>query len=62
MDLNDVRIAFTLASLALFVALVLHTWSQRRGCEHEAAAALPFVSEDNAEGSGGASRQGEPRE
>ncbi len=50
MDLNDVRIAFTLGSLVLFVALVLHTWSRRRGREHEEAAALPFAE------------QGEPRE
>ncbi len=46
MDLNDVRIAVTLASLVLFVALVLHTWSRRRLRDHEAAAALPFTGDE----------------
>ena len=53
MDLNDIRSAVTLASLVLFVALALHTWSRRRRAEHEAAAALPFASDsegDNEEG------------
>ncbi|MCW5636858.1 MAG: cbb3-type cytochrome c oxidase subunit 3 [Rubrivivax sp.] len=45
MDLNDIRVAVTVASLVLFVALVLHTWSRRRRNEHEAAAALPFADE-----------------
>jgi cbb3-type cytochrome oxidase subunit 3 len=48
MDLNAIRIAVTVTSLVLFVALVLHTWSRRRSAEHDAAAALPL--------------QGEPRE
>ncbi len=55
MDINDLRIAVTLASLVLFVALMVHTWSRRRIAEHEAAARLPFV-EDEA----GAQNQGEP--
>jgi cytochrome c oxidase cbb3-type subunit 4 len=42
MDLNDIRSAVTLASLVLFVALLLHTWSRRRHDEHRSAAALPF--------------------
>ena len=45
MDLNHIRIAVTLASLALFVALVRHTWSRRRAPEHEAAAVLPFAGD-----------------
>jgi hypothetical protein len=45
MDMNDIRIAVTLGSLALFVALVWHTWSRRRSPEHEAAAILPFTDE-----------------
>jgi cbb3-type cytochrome oxidase subunit 3 len=45
MDLNDIRVAVTVAGLVLFVALVLHTWSRRRRNEHEAAAALPFADE-----------------
>jgi len=45
MDLNDVRIGVTLVSLALFVALMAHTWSRRRAGEHEAAARLPFQEE-----------------
>ena len=45
MDVNDVRIAVTLISLLLFVALVLHTWSRSRRGEHEEAALLPFRGE-----------------
>ncbi|GMV47574.1 MAG: hypothetical protein AMXMBFR66_29720 [Pseudomonadota bacterium] len=51
MDLNDLRIAVTLASLALFLALVAHTWSRRRAREHEAAAMLPFQEEAGQEDS-----------
>jgi cytochrome c oxidase cbb3-type subunit 4 len=47
MDINDMRIAVTVASLALFVALVAHTWSRSRRSEHEAAAMLPFVDEES---------------
>ena len=46
MNLNDVRIAVTLASLALFVALIVHTWSRRRSAEHEEAALLPFADDE----------------
>jgi cytochrome c oxidase cbb3-type subunit 4 len=46
MDINDLRIAVTVASLLLFIALVAHTWSRRRAAEHEEAARLPFVEDD----------------
>ncbi len=45
MDVNTLRIAVTVASLALFVALMLHTWSRLRRNEHDAAAMLPFADE-----------------
>ena len=45
MDINDLRVAVTLASLVLFLALVAHTWSRRRRTEYEAAAQLPFIEE-----------------
>jgi cbb3-type cytochrome oxidase subunit 3 len=44
-DLNTLRIAVTLASLLLFVALVVHSWSRRRAAEHADAAMLPFIDE-----------------
>ncbi len=47
MDVNDLRVAVTVVSLVLFVALILHTWSRRRRVDHEEAAMLPF-SEDQA--------------
>jgi hypothetical protein len=53
MDFNDLRIAVTLASLALFVALTLHTWSRRRSAEHEAAALLPFADDEGLTGARG---------
>ncbi len=46
MDINDLRIGVTLVSLALFIALMVHTWSRRRQPEHEAAARLPFIGDD----------------
>jgi cytochrome c oxidase cbb3-type subunit 4 len=46
MDVNDLRVAVTVLSLLLFVALVAHTWSRRRGPEHEEAARLPFVEDE----------------
>ena len=45
MDVNDLRVAITVASLVLFVALMAHTWSRRRNAEHEEAALLPFMDE-----------------
>jgi cytochrome c oxidase cbb3-type subunit 4 len=62
MDLNDIRIAVTLASLLLFLALVLHTFNRRRRTEHEAAAALPFADDGADPVPGGAGQQGERRE
>ena len=47
MDLNDVRSAVTLLSLALFVALMAWTWWPARKSAHEAAAQLPFDGEAN---------------
>jgi cytochrome c oxidase cbb3-type subunit 4 len=46
MDINDMRIAVTVISLLLFVALVAHTWSRRRSAEYASAALLPFVEDD----------------
>lgn len=48
MDINDIRVAVTLASLVLFVALMAHTWSRRRKAEHSDAALLPFLGGDDA--------------
>jgi cytochrome c oxidase cbb3-type subunit IV len=48
MDVNDLRVAVTLISLVLFLALMAHTWSRRRQAEYEAAARLPFLEDDAA--------------
>ena len=45
MDINDLRIAVTVASLVLFLALMVHTWSRNRRREHEAAARLALVED-----------------
>ena len=45
MDVNDLRVAITVASLVLFIALMLHTWSRRRRAEYEEAAMLPFAED-----------------
>jgi cytochrome c oxidase cbb3-type subunit 4 len=59
MDINAIRIAVTLVSLGLFIALVLHTWSRSRKAEHEAAAQLPFM--DDAGTPNAPARQGEDK-
>ena len=45
MDVNELRIAVTVISLLLFVALMAHTYSRRRRRDHEEAALLPFAGE-----------------
>jgi cbb3-type cytochrome oxidase subunit 3 len=49
-DLNYVRIGVTLVSLALFIGLMVHTYSRARTREHDAAARLPFESEETPQG------------
>jgi cytochrome c oxidase cbb3-type subunit 4 len=46
MDVNDLRVAITLGGFALFIALMVHTWSRRRQSDHEAAAMLPFLEDE----------------
>jgi cbb3-type cytochrome oxidase subunit 3 len=46
MDINTLRIGVTLASLALFVALMLHTFSRRRRDEFAQAEQLPFLGDE----------------
>ena len=43
MDVNTLRIAVTVAGLALFLVLVIHTWGRHRRADHDAAAMLPFA-------------------
>ena len=45
MDINSLRIAVTVASFVLFLALVVHSWSRRRAQEFHDAAMLPFLDE-----------------
>jgi len=48
MDVNDLRAVVTLMGFVLFLALVVYTYSHRRRGEHEEAAMLPFIEDDNA--------------
>jgi len=48
MDVNDLRAVVTLMGFVLFLALVVYTYSRRRRGEHEEAAMLPFIEDDNA--------------
>jgi cbb3-type cytochrome oxidase subunit 3 len=48
MDVNDLRVLVTVSGLVLFLLLVVHTYSRRRSADHEAAALLPFLEDDNA--------------
>jgi cbb3-type cytochrome oxidase subunit 3 len=43
MDVNTLRVAVTVAGLALFLVLVIRTWSRSRRAEHDSAAMLPFL-------------------
>jgi cytochrome c oxidase cbb3-type subunit 4 len=46
MDLNDVRIGVTLASLLLFVGIVAWTWRPKRRDAFREAAQLPFREDE----------------
>jgi len=48
MDVNDLRAVVTLMGFVLFLVLVVYTYSRRRRGEHEEAAMLPFIEDDNA--------------
>ena len=41
-DINDLRSIFTVATFAVFIAIVWWAWSGRRGEEFRAAALLPL--------------------
>jgi cytochrome c oxidase cbb3-type subunit 4 len=45
MDINLIRSAVTLLSLALFIGLMVWTWRPTRRGAYEAAAQLPFDGE-----------------
>jgi cytochrome c oxidase cbb3-type subunit IV len=42
MDVNVLRIAVTVVSLAIFVAIVIWAWSRRNQAAFDEAAQLPF--------------------
>ncbi|MDZ5460037.1 cbb3-type cytochrome oxidase subunit 3 [Azohydromonas lata] len=46
-DINVLRSVVTLFSFVLFIGLALWTWSKRQLSQHDAAAQLPFIDEDD---------------
>lgn len=46
MDINILRISITVASMALFVVLMVHTYSRRRTDEFLHAEQLPFLGDE----------------
>ena len=46
MDINTLRISITLASMGLFVALMVHTYSKRRSSDFAQAEQLPFQGDE----------------
>ena len=46
MDINILRISITLASMALFAALMVHTYSKGRRSEFAQAERLPFLGDE----------------
>ncbi len=53
MDIINLRVAVTVVSLVLFVALVALTYSRSRRAAHDEAARLPFVGDDDRHLGGG---------
>jgi cytochrome c oxidase cbb3-type subunit 4 len=49
MDVNDVRVAVTVAGLVLFLALWVWTWNRKRKSAFDEAARLPFAGDDLAQ-------------
>lgn len=45
MDINDLRVLFTLLSFAAFVGIVVWAWSSRNRKAFSEAANLPFADE-----------------
>ncbi|MBK1688856.1 cbb3-type cytochrome oxidase subunit 3 [Rubrivivax gelatinosus] len=52
MDINTLRAIVTVVSFALFIAIVVWTWSRRRRGHFDEAAMLPFDEKDGVEASG----------
>jgi cbb3-type cytochrome oxidase subunit 3 len=46
MDINDLRITVTLASLLAFLGIASWAWRRQRRTEFEEAERLPFVSDE----------------
>ncbi len=46
MDINDLRVATEVISLALFIGIMAWTWSRQRKTAFDEAAALPFKESD----------------
>lgn len=46
MDLNDLRVAVTLLSFAIFIGIVAWAMARRRRDAFDAAARLPFEADD----------------
>jgi len=46
MDINDLRIAVTVVSLATFLGLMAWVWAARNRQHFEEAAQLPFADKD----------------
>ena len=46
MDLNDVRVIVTLASMVLFIAICFWAWSRRNLAAFDEAARLPLREDD----------------
>jgi cytochrome c oxidase cbb3-type subunit 4 len=58
MDLNDLRSAYTLLALVLFVGIVLWAFSSKRKARFEQAARLPFTEEQLPEREASRPREG----
>ncbi len=53
MDVNDLRIAVTLLSFAVFTGIVVWVLARRNAARFDDAAQLPFVDEQTSSAKGG---------
>ncbi|MBK1616181.1 CcoQ/FixQ family Cbb3-type cytochrome c oxidase assembly chaperone [Rubrivivax gelatinosus] len=52
MDINTLRTIVTVVSFALFIGILVWTWSRRRRAHFDEAAMLPFLEKDGVETAG----------
>jgi len=61
MDINDLRLVFTVLTFAAFVGIVFWAYNRKRRREFDEAASLPFTEENPDQGAGADKETGTKR-